>query len=158
MLPSQPKIFHGRESEVSAILNLFRQATPRIAILGAGGMGKTSLARAVLHHAEVSAQYAQHRYFVACDSAANKVELAALIGVHLGLKPGKDLSLPVVQYFSRMSHALLILDNLETTWEPTASRVDVEEFLSLLAGVQHLALMVSIIWRILHLLMETQHR
>jgi predicted ATPase len=158
MLPSEPKIFHGRESEVSAILNLFRQATPRIAILGAGGMGKTSLARAVLHHAKVSAQYAQHRYFVACDSAANKVELAALIGAHLGLKPGKDLTLPVVWYFSEIPPTLLVLDNLETTWEPMASRGDVEEFLSLLSDVQHLALMVSITWRLLHFLMKTQHR
>ena len=114
MLPSEPKIFHGRESEVSAILNLFRQETPRIAILGAGGMGKTSLARAVLHHTDVSAQDAQHRYFVACDSATNRVELAALIGGHLGLKPGKDLTQRVFRHFSSGPPSVLVLDNLET--------------------------------------------
>jgi hypothetical protein len=43
MLPSEPKIFHGRDSELSDILHLFSQGTPRIAILGAGGMGKTNL-------------------------------------------------------------------------------------------------------------------
>ncbi|KAJ6472243.1 hypothetical protein DFH09DRAFT_1476013 [Mycena vulgaris] len=43
MLPSEPKIFHGRESELCEILDLFIQEPPRIAILGAGGMGKTSL-------------------------------------------------------------------------------------------------------------------
>ena len=79
MLPSEPKIFHGRESELSNILKLFNEGNPRITILGAGGMGKTSLARAVVHHAEISARYAQHRFFVACDLSSTKGDLVALI-------------------------------------------------------------------------------
>jgi Cdc6-like AAA superfamily ATPase len=142
MLPSEPKIFHGRQLEISDILRVFSQGPPRIAILGAGGMGKTSLARAVVHHPEISAKFKQYRFFVACDSAATKVELAALIGAHLGLKPGRDLSRPVVRYFSSNPPSFLILDNLETLWEPAESRPDVEEFLSLLTSVPHLALMV----------------
>jgi Cdc6-like AAA superfamily ATPase len=59
MLPPEPKIFHGRESELSDILHLFKNGTPRIAILGAGDMGKTSLAQAVLHQPEITARYAQ---------------------------------------------------------------------------------------------------
>jgi Cdc6-like AAA superfamily ATPase len=142
MLPSEPKIFHGRESEVSDILQAFSQGTPRVAILGAGGMGKTSLARAVIHHTEIAGRYEQHRFFVACDTAATQVELAALIGSHLGLKPGKDLTRPVIQYFTNSPQSLLILDNLETLWEPTGSHGNIEEFLSLLTGVEHLALVV----------------
>jgi Cdc6-like AAA superfamily ATPase len=142
MLPSEPKIFHDRESELSDILKLFSQGTPRIAILGAGGMGKTSVARAVVHHADITTKYEQ-RLFVACDSAASKVELAALIGAHLGLKPGPDLTCPVVQHFSSSPPSLLILDNLETLWEPAESRHDIEEFLSLLTDVNHLALMAG---------------
>ena len=111
--------------------------------MGAGGMGKTSLARAVIHHTEITERYKQHRFFVACDPAATQVELAALIGAHVGLKPGKDLTHPVIQYFSSSSDCLLILDNLETLWEPTESQVNIEEFLSLLTGVEHLALVVG---------------
>jgi Cdc6-like AAA superfamily ATPase len=142
MLPSEPKIFHGRESELEDILQLFNQETPRIAILGAGGMGKTSLARAVLHHTYITAKFEQHRVFVACDAAATKVELAALIGAHLGLKPGQDLTQAVVQHFSHSPPSLLILDNLESLWESRELRTDIEEFLSLLTDVGHLALMV----------------
>jgi Cdc6-like AAA superfamily ATPase len=143
MLPSEPKIFHGREAEVSDILQLFDQGMPRIAILGAGGMGKTSLARAIIHHTEITRRYKQHRFFVACDSATTQVELAALIGSHLGIKPGKDLTHSVIQYLAGTPCSLLILDNLETLWESTQSHNSIEEFLSLLTGVEHLALVVG---------------
>jgi Cdc6-like AAA superfamily ATPase len=143
MLPSEPNIFHGRASELADLLTLFNGGTPRIAILGAGGMGKSSLARAVIHHQEVVDRYKQYRFFVMCDSASTKVELAALIGAHVGLKPGNDLTQPVVRYFSSNPQCLLILDNLETLWEPAATRGDIEEFLSLLADVPQLALIVG---------------
>ena len=112
--------------------------------MGAGGMGKTSLARAVIHHTEITERYDQHRFFISCDSAATQVELAALIGAHVGLKPGKDLTHPVIQYLSSSSDSLLILDNLETLWEPAESQGKIEEFLSLLTDVDHLALLVGL--------------
>ncbi|KAJ6473449.1 hypothetical protein DFH09DRAFT_1293823 [Mycena vulgaris] len=144
MLPSEPKIFHGRGSELSDILKLFLQETPRIAILGAGGMGKTSLARAVLHHPTVTGKYAQHRFFVACDSTSSTDELVTLIGAHLGLKPKKDLAKVILHHFATNPACLLVLDNLETLWEPTEIRRDIEEFLSLLTDVKHLALIITI--------------
>ncbi|KAJ7458920.1 P-loop containing nucleoside triphosphate hydrolase protein, partial [Mycena latifolia] len=142
-LPSDPKIFHGRESEVSIIVQMFSQESPRIAILGPGGMGKTTLARSVLHHPEITAKYDQNRIFIACNAAASSLQLAAMIGAHLGLKPGQDLSQPVIHYFSSSPPSLLILDNLETIWESRESRREVENFLGLLADVPHLALIIT---------------
>ncbi|KAF8158746.1 hypothetical protein K438DRAFT_1860749, partial [Mycena galopus ATCC 62051] len=105
-------------------------------------MGKTSLARAVLHHPDTSSKF-EHRFFVSAEAATTSVELAALIGLHVGLKSGQDLTKPVVQYFSRKMSCLLILDNLETVWEPMHSRAGVEEFLSLLTSLEHLALIIT---------------
>ncbi|KAJ7854102.1 hypothetical protein B0H14DRAFT_3652247 [Mycena olivaceomarginata] len=122
MLPSEPKIFHGRESELSDILHLFNTGIPRIAILGAGGMGKTSLAMVLLHHKEIIARYAQNRFFVACTAATTKLELVNLIGAHLGLEPAKDLTQAVLQHVSSNPPSLLILDELETLWEPITMR------------------------------------
>ncbi|KAF7346888.1 hypothetical protein MVEN_01440800 [Mycena venus] len=144
MLPSEPKIFHGRESELSDILELFSKETPRIAILGPGGIGKTSMARAIVHHQEISDRYRQHRFFVSCDSVVNKAELVALIGAHLGLKPDKDLTRPIVQHFTKSPPSLIVLDNLETLWESPGSRSDVEEFLSLVTDVEQLSLLVGV--------------
>ncbi|KAJ7755423.1 P-loop containing nucleoside triphosphate hydrolase protein [Mycena metata] len=143
MLPAEPKIFHGRNSELADILKLFRRGTPRIAILGAGGMGKTSLARTVVHHEEVTTKYHKSRFFVICDIASSKPELVGLIGAHLGLKPGKDLTQAVLQHFSSGPPSLLILDNLETVWEPMKSRQEIEEFLSLLTDINSLALLIT---------------
>ncbi|KAJ7452619.1 P-loop containing nucleoside triphosphate hydrolase protein, partial [Mycena latifolia] len=134
--------FHGRESELRELIHMLQQDYARIAILGAGGMGKTSLAKAALHHPDVAAKY-ENRFFVPCDSVANGIEMAASIGAHMGLKPGKDLTKPVIRYLSRKPNCLLILDNLETTWEPLGSRPGVEEFLSLLTDIHHLALIIT---------------
>ncbi|KAJ6517132.1 P-loop containing nucleoside triphosphate hydrolase protein, partial [Mycena vulgaris] len=136
-------IFYGRESEVSAIIQVFSQERPRIAILGAGGMGKTSLAKAVLHHPNISARYNWHRIFVACNSVSTVLQLAALIGAHVGLRPGDDLTQAVIRYFANGSPCLLILDNLETLWDPIESRGEVERFLAFLADINHLALIIT---------------
>ncbi|KAJ7164150.1 P-loop containing nucleoside triphosphate hydrolase protein [Mycena filopes] len=144
MLPSTPQIFHGRDSEFEEILKLFRQGTPRIAILGMGGMGKTSLAQAVLHHTEVTIKYTGNSFFVPCDKASNKIELAGHIGAHLGLKTSPDMTQEVLLHLSsNESPTLLVLDNLETVWEPVESRNAVEDFLSKLTDLPGLALMIT---------------
>ncbi|KAJ7031823.1 P-loop containing nucleoside triphosphate hydrolase protein, partial [Mycena alexandri] len=143
MLPAEPKIFHGRENELADILKLFREENPRIAILGAGGIGKTSLSRAVLYHPEIASKYHNNRFFIACDGSANKVELVNIIGAHLGLKPGKDLTQGILRHLSNAPPTLLVLDNLETLWDPTESRQEIEEFLSLLTDITSLALMIT---------------
>lgn len=142
LLPSEPKVFHGRQEELVEIVDILSRESPRVAILGAGGMGKTSLARAVLHHTDVLARY-ENRFFVPCDSTFTSNELASTIGAHLGLKAGTDLRKAVARYFAQRPSSLLVLDNLETPWESTESRAGVEEFLSQLTDVPHLALVVS---------------
>ncbi|KAJ7181266.1 P-loop containing nucleoside triphosphate hydrolase protein [Mycena filopes] len=143
LLPSNPKIFYGRETELQHIIKVLTQEAPRIAILGGGGMGKTSLARAALHHSKTCSKF-HGRFFISAEAATTAVELAALIGLHLGLEHGPDLIQPVIRYFAQQtSPCLLVLDNLETPWESLQSRNAVEDLISLLADVHHLALIIT---------------
>ncbi|KAJ6535105.1 hypothetical protein B0H19DRAFT_1080501 [Mycena capillaripes] len=57
--------------------------------------------------------------------------------------PSTNLTRAVVRHFANSPPYLLILDNLETLWEPRESQGDVEEFLSLLTDINHLALIIT---------------
>ncbi|KAJ7738746.1 hypothetical protein B0H16DRAFT_1223841, partial [Mycena metata] len=140
--PPKPKRLYGREVELQAVLETLTKDSPRIAILGGGGMGKTALARAVLHHSETCTKFG-HRFFVSAESATTALELAALIGLHVGLEPGPDNRNSVISFFSLGPPSFLVLDNLETPWEPIQSRLEVEEFLSLLTDIDHLAMLIT---------------
>ncbi|KAJ7291655.1 P-loop containing nucleoside triphosphate hydrolase protein, partial [Mycena rebaudengoi] len=141
--PPCPQIFHGRETELQDVVNILVQDLARIAILGTGGMGKTSLATAALYNPQVEARYS-HRYFVPCHSSPTCTELAATIANHIGLEKGSNMAKKIAHYFAYAPPSLLVLDNLETPWEALASRHEVEEFLSLLTDVPHLGLMITV--------------
>ncbi|KAJ7256945.1 hypothetical protein C8J57DRAFT_1648996 [Mycena rebaudengoi] len=123
LLPPCPQIFHGRESELQDMVNILIQDSAHIAILGAGGMGKTSLATAALHNPQVEAKYS-HRYFVPCHSSPTCTELAATIADHIGLEKGSNMAKKVAHYFVHALPSLL--------------------FLSLLTDAPHLGLMVTL--------------
>ncbi|KAJ7162858.1 hypothetical protein C8R46DRAFT_1352719 [Mycena filopes] len=143
MFPASPKIFHGRETELDQIMRLLSQEVAHIAILGPGGMGKTSLALATLHHPDTASKYT-HRYFVPCHSTPSYSELVATIASHLGVEQDSNLTRGIIEHFSNNPASFLILDNFETPWEPLDGRADVEEFLSLLADVPGLAILITL--------------
>ncbi|KAJ7288595.1 hypothetical protein C8J57DRAFT_1642642 [Mycena rebaudengoi] len=143
LLPASPQIFHGRESELQDVVNVLLQKSAHIAILGAGGMGKTSLATAAVHDPQVVAKYS-HRYFVTCHSSPTCSELAATVADHIGLKKGTNMAKKIAHHFAYAPPSLLVLDNLETPWETLSSRAEVEEFLSLMTDVPQLGLMITL--------------
>ena len=69
-LPPFPVPFYGRQDEVDDIVHVLL-STPGVgvAILGTGGIGKTAVATAVLHHRRVEEAYGAFRFFIPCDSA-----------------------------------------------------------------------------------------
>jgi GTPase SAR1 family protein len=142
MLPPAPKIFNGRQSELQDVINSLMQDSARVALLGAGGMGKTSLAVTALHNPKVEAKYPQ-RHFIPCHSAPTCAELLSTIADHIGMEKGVNLSQKIIHYLANAASCLVVLDNLETPWESLRSRPAVEEFLSQLTDIPHLGLMVS---------------
>ncbi|KAJ7654373.1 hypothetical protein B0H14DRAFT_3706218 [Mycena olivaceomarginata] len=141
LLPASPKIFHGRESELEDLIDTLLVDEARVAVLGPGGMGKTTLAIAALHHPKVANKY-QTRYFISCESAHTRDSLVAIIISHLGLETSRT-SERAVALLSSGQPCLMILDNFETPWEAMDGRAKVEEFLALLADISHVALLLT---------------
>lgn len=141
LLPASPKIFHGRESEFEGLVDILAADRARVAILGPGGMGKTTLAMAALHAVKVVDRYPT-RHFITCDSAHTNESLVATVASSLGLEGSRVLVKHVIHHLSTGPPCLLILDNFETPWEPMDGRMKVEEFLSLLTDIPHVALLV----------------
>ncbi|KAF8180734.1 hypothetical protein K438DRAFT_1976549 [Mycena galopus ATCC 62051] len=142
LLPGTPKIFHGRETELEDLIQSILTVPARVAILGPGGMGKTTLAVAALHNPKIVGKYPT-RYFISCDSAYTNSSLVAMIASHLGLEPSRGLVRTVVHHLTAEPACLLILDNFETPWEAADGRDEVEEFLSLLTDVPHVGLLIT---------------
>ncbi|KAJ7790026.1 hypothetical protein B0H14DRAFT_2396806 [Mycena olivaceomarginata] len=121
----------------------FSRPKPEDCHLGAGGMGKSSIARVLLHHPAITATYQQNRLFVGCSSATttnwNLLPSLALIS---DSSRAKILS-KQFSNSSPQSPKSPHLDELETLWESTESRGDIEELLSLLTDINHLALMIT---------------
>ncbi|KAJ7761829.1 hypothetical protein B0H16DRAFT_1530683 [Mycena metata] len=145
LLPPPPQIFHGREAELEAVSLALLGDSPRVAIIGPGGIGKTTLATAILH-SEVVAKYT-NRYFVQCETSHSAKDLMYVLGSHLGLEPSKALSQDIYEHLRTQvtPHAktLLAFDNLENSWEPKTSRRGVEEFLSTLADIAGVAILIT---------------
>ena len=84
-------IFHGREAEVQHTVDLLMNKPPaRVAILGPGGIGKTSIALAVLHHADVRVLYGDRRCFVSCEATTSADAVAHALADRGGLTGGGD--------------------------------------------------------------------
>ncbi|MBX3013070.1 MAG: AAA family ATPase [Caldilineaceae bacterium] len=120
VLPDQLTPIVGRERELAELIERLRQPAVRLmTLVGAGGLGKTTLALAVaqalLAEARVAPNtiYADGIFFVALAPLTSAAELPSAIATVLGLSlQGSDLSQALAQQL-RHKQLLLILDNVE---------------------------------------------
>ncbi|KII86203.1 hypothetical protein PLICRDRAFT_177783 [Plicaturopsis crispa FD-325 SS-3] len=126
--PPAPKNFHGRDEYVNKAAELISTAAPtdpvRLAILGSGGIGKTSVALAILNHPQITQKL---RYFVPCDAFTSASMLVAGILRVFGMHnyPKEDPLQVLQNSVIRAAPMLLILDNFETTWDSSESQTAV---------------------------------
>ena len=100
--PAGPSILYGRDDYINPHVNLaIGQQPARIAITGAGGIGKTTVALAILHDARVPERFDRRRYFVSCEGMIDADGVIRRLARVLSLRVDGDLWSAIVQHLKQ---------------------------------------------------------
>jgi tetratricopeptide (TPR) repeat protein len=119
-------------------------AGQHVLIRGGPGIGKTTLISAVANHRLAKQRFRERRCYVNLSAAGNVQAMESAIHAQvIGLesKVSFDRTCEVLG----AAPTLLILDHLETPWEPAERRMDVEDRLAHLASIPGVAILAGII-------------
>ena len=144
-IPAKPIIFHGRDQTVDDMISLLQQSTTaRLAVIGAGGMGKTAVAVAVLHDRRLDDEFGSRRWFLSCEALVDADSVVIALAKLFGLKATNDLLNAVITHLTSNPRTILVLDNIETVWLAGGFPDErTEQLLGRLAQIQSLWLIIT---------------
>ena len=143
-LPAAPDLV-GREGEVGSLAAGWLAVPPEpVAVLGAPGIGKSTICLAALHDARVAERFGARRWFVRCDGAQSAQDVLSGLAAEMGVTGGGAAGGGVagrVRAALGAGPAVVVLDNFETPW--AADPLPVEELLRAVASVPRVGVAVT---------------
>jgi tetratricopeptide (TPR) repeat protein len=144
-----PQIFFGRDAELAQIVQMIAanvgSRPARIAILGPGGYGKTTLAHAMLTVDIIQEHFGDARYFVPCESVTSSGALLTELGKTLGIvNSGSDALWSRIRATLTSKDSIICFDNFESPWDQhVEAKHSVEELLSRVTGLHHVTVLIT---------------